>query len=754
MQNRKSRRNVRLCQLAVLSVLGLLQAGNAQTVTLAGFEGGTNEFNVLGNAAQYTFTTGATAGATEGANSLKVDMLTTVQSGDPLDYQFSDLGVDYEGRGTLLTRNKFSFDVTVPAGQSTGTPVDLQFQVFMQGSSQPNWGGWAGMTSPTFMVPEGATSMTLTFDYTGPKSAFNNLVANQWWQTIIQAKNTGEKRTFYIDNLRTWGMDSTANAEWKNPAGGNWGTATNWNPETVPLNLDSTAVLGTYGGTITGSPSINMDSSPVLKSLTLNTPSGQGYTLSGSGAIAINSSVNDGFISVLSGQHTINVPLNMADSVSTLTTGGVINVAAGAQLTVANFLAEWLDVAKEGDGTLVINKLANIGFQIRGGTVQMSADATGNVSTNLVNAGTTLDINGHLFMSQWYMGSAAGTTINLGTGGTLTFNNGGGVLNSDIFGSGEINVIGSSQNLSLQGSASTFTAPIRIENGAKLTVNNGGALGDAANTVYLTDSTLAATGPVYGYGHTVAISGTGTIDTGAHPMFLGMVQGGSLTKMGTGTASLFKVSASGATVLSAGGVLQISPSGSNDATSVMGSLSLDDGMGGTGAFDLTNNKVIVQSGDLATIRSQIIAGYAGGSWNGVGIVSSTAMALDGKAVGYANAGSVGLNGGSFGGIGVSTGNILLAYTLQGDSNLDFKVDSVDFGFFVGNYGKLADGRWDEGDYNYDGKVNSEDFNYIAGNFSQTLTFAAPTLGAAVPEPTALGLLFAPMVVAGLGRRRR
>jgi hypothetical protein len=84
----------------------------------------------------------------------------------------------------------------------------------------------------------------------------------------------------------------------------------------------------------------------------------------------------------------------------------------------------------------------------------------------------------------------------------------------------------------------------------------------------------------------------------------------------------------------------------------------------------------------------------------------------------------------------------------GDANFDGKVDSLDFGTLVANFGDTGK-KWSQGDFDgVDGKVNTLDFNVLAANFG-----AAPgaTLGSVVPEPASISLM---IVAASASLRRR
>ena len=169
-------------------------------------------------------------------------------------------------------------------------------------------------------------------------------------------------------------------------------------------------------------------------------------------------------------------------------------------------------------------------------------------------------------------------------------------------------------------------------------------------------------------------------------------------------------------------------------------------------FDIHQTDYIVRSGDLAQTTNQLQSGYAGGAWTGNGIVSSSAQ-TDGSrltAVGVAN-GFVG----SFDGMNISSGDLVVKYTYYGDANLDGTVNSADYtlidnGFLTGATG------WQNGDFNYDGVINGSDYTLIDNAFNRhggslAVTTSSQIVTIPVPEPAAGALL---MVVGGCWRRRR
>jgi len=156
-----------------------------------------------------------------------------------------------------------------------------------------------------------------------------------------------------------------------------------------------------------------------------------------------------------------------------------------------------------------------------------------------------------------------------------------------------------------------------------------------------------------------------------------------------------------------------------------------------GKVDAGRGIVTVAAGlapeDLVT---ELVAGRGDGSWTGSTGITSSAVASEVaggalRAVGWLD------NGG---------GSVSFAYAAPGDTNLDWVVDILDVSNFVaaGKYGTADPATWAEGDFNYDGVVDIQDI----ADFSATGLYGganyntAPASVAAVPEPSALGVLAA------------
>jgi fibronectin-binding autotransporter adhesin len=164
-----------------------------------------------------------------------------------------------------------------------------------------------------------------------------------------------------------------------------------------------------------------------------------------------------------------------------------------------------------------------------------------------------------------------------------------------------------------------------------------------------------------------------------------------------------------------------------------------------GRLDITNNEVVLQGTSLAAANALVQSGYAGGSWTGAGINSSSAAAQSGRAVGIGTAGD----------------DVLVKFTWGGDATLDGSVTIADLGVLAANW-QANERYWFHGDFNFDGSVNIADLGILAANwqkgtsgggmsFAEALAMFEVFNGVVIPEPSALGLV-------GLGalalRRRR
>jgi exopolysaccharide biosynthesis protein len=222
--------------------------------------------------------------------------------------------------------------------------------------------------------------------------------------------------------------------------------------------------------------------------------------------------------------------------------------------------------------------------------------------------------------------------------------------------------------------------------------------------------------------------------------------GANLTISVSSAASInFNVSQSLASmIVSSGGTARLSANGSRLLITRAESTS------GTAKIDVADNQMIIDytgASPIASVLAQLTSGYAGGAWNGNGIMTSSAAAnFD---LGVAEATDLFKSfPASFVAQSIDSTSVLIRYTRAGDATLDEIVDTVDFNALASGFGQTGR-RWSHGDFNYSGTVDTADFNLLAANFGQSMPGAA---GAQVPEPGSAGFVVM-LSAAGILMRR-
>lgn len=197
-------------------------------------------------------------------------------------------------------------------------------------------------------------------------------------------------------------------AAWNLAGGGDWNIGGNWTGGTAPTATDSKALLGSGAGL--GARTLTVNSAVALQSLTFD--SAGGYTINGSGSMAIAGAAAATPITVVSGSHTINVPVSTNGSLR-------VDTAVGSSLTITgDFNASEVIVDKSGDGSLGLPNLRASGLNLDGGTVKINSNGGdgGTSKVKFVNiAGgvgptATLDINNNGFVID-YDGSSPLATV-------------------------------------------------------------------------------------------------------------------------------------------------------------------------------------------------------------------------------------------------------------------------------------------------------------------------------------------------------
>ncbi len=157
---------------------------------------------------------------------------------------------------------------------------------------------------------------------------------------------------------------------------------------------------------------------------------------------------------------------------------------------------------------------------------------------------------------------------------------------------------------------------------------------------------------------------------------------------------------------------------------------------GNGHFDIGAAAVVYDYAGAsleAQVRSDILAGFNAGAWNGPGIRSQLAAMSANLTVGYAEAAAV-LSPGTtlWHGVDVDDTAVLLRATLGGDANLDGNVNLDDFTSLAASFG--VPGRvFSQGDFTFDGEVSLNDFTILASNFGGTFA-SQPIARSSLAQP--------------------
>ena len=388
--------------------------------------------------------------------------------------------------------------------------------------------------------------------------------------------------------------------------------------------------------------------------------------------------------------------------------GGTLAINSGATVTLAGPLSGTGAFVKTSSGTLVLSGSNTISGGITsfgGGAIEVSSDANlGAVSGTLQPAALTLagaTTSGRVRAAETFtMNANRGITINVG-----------GTTASPLGGTIDV------------ATDKTLTVPGPITGAGRLTKSGSGTLVLSGSSTYAGTTTVSS--------GTLVVSGAITGTAGAS------VLGGATVVLASGDALATRP-------LTVGSFGKASVSG-NTATTLAG-LSIS---GSSGLVDVGRGMVTVTAGLSApSMVSAILSGLGDGTWNGTsGITSSVAAASGGdRTVGWLD------NGG---------GSVTFAFAAAGDTNLDWQVDIIDAANFLagGKFDSGSPASWNEGDFTYDGFVDILDAAsflsnglFDAGPYNSAP--AAPLGVAAVPEPSAWGLLAAAGLAGSFGMRRR
>jgi autotransporter-associated beta strand protein len=661
--------------------------------------------------------------------------------------------VDKSNRVLLVTRSE---NTSMGSFANAGTPnndiVIYYSTVAALDSGAPNWRSVTldttnlGQLEPTYDPGLWAQSnvLNLIYEPVGLSGEGQNTIQVMQW----------DENTFFADGITWDNAGATAPGEiadgltWDSENNNNWSNgsvATGIATAVNYMNGDNV----TFNDTNNGHYHVTLNTTVTPGNITVNNTLGN-YVISGTGGIA--------------GSGALTKSGNATLTLSTLNTyTGGTTISAGT-LSFANGALGSGGITFSGSSTLQWNgtNTQDISSQIQ--PIASGVTATFDTQANNVTLASAL--------------SGMGGIVKVGTGAlTLAGNNafsGGATLssgqlninNATALGSGTFTINGgtidntSSGPISLtSNNAQTWGSDFTFVGSNSLNLGAGAVTLGANRNVTVLGSTLTVGGVIgdSGHGYSLTKSGAGTLDLAAGNTYTGgtVVNAGALVIGAAGA-----LPANSSLAINGSALTQLA---TNTGETTVSSLAIANGTGAQ--LDVGNNNVLLSYGATdpkTTILQYLATGSNGGLWNGPGINSSAAAANSAYGVAFSD-GADGVN------TALVSGQIEVAYALNGDINLDGVVNGTDFGILAANFGDTVSNGWEQADFNYDGVVNGSDFGLLAANFGQAANGADTILPATdwealdafaqanglladVPEPTSICALNLGLL--GLLARRR
>ena len=536
---------------------------------------------------------------------------------------------------------------------------------------------------------------------------------------------------------------------WAVDAGGAWSAAANWADDgfwtdAYPNDADRWAV---FGDTLTAGRTITLDEDVTLG--TLRIESSQPYVVAGTVKLIFQSNdntfatldVNPMLTDGLDALHRIEAPIQLSSPL-------VLTQESDLPLTLAGGVSGSVGITKRGQGEVIFTADSDGftgGITVQGGTVSATEPKALGVGTVTMTTGKLKLISDADITYVNRISATSSTTLRAepATVGAA----------DHTLSVGSLSVLAGAYGLTLVTSG-TAGYELAVDGQTNLT-------GDI--TFYTASAHLTLAGGVSFASGTLTKTGTRTLTVeGARYFGQGTaidVENGTVRlNVDAGAAGdprlTVRVNAAGAAVvfdapehleglvLEAGEASCLPHGGHTLVTDV---LDIGEDAGDPIAcLDLADNNLIVNyeagASPYVDVADWVIAGFNGGAWNGLGIASSAANAVD-YALAVADNSDPDLTTlTEMEGEPVDATSVLVRYTFYADANLDGQLDAADVNALVLSFGGLMTDptpRWTTCDFNYDGLVDAADVNLLVLGFAnhagETLAGGAPE---ALPAPPA------------------